>query len=449
MTIDLVRRRLPAMVLFLAFLAATLAATLPARAIEVERVVSPSGIEAWLVEDHTNPIVALRFAFRGGAALDPKGKEGLAEMVSSLLDEGAGELDTQAFQRRLEDMAITLRFDAGLDTFSGRLRTLSANFGAAFDLLRLALTRPRFDDEPVARMGSQILTMIQRNSEDPDVIASRALRRALFPDHPYGRPVTGTEDSVKAITAADLRRFVAERLARDNLLIGAVGDIAPDQLAALLDETFGGLPGKAAAWRLPEVTPIATGRTIVVRKAVPQSAILFAQAGIKRDDDDFYPAYVMNYVLGGGGFTSRLYGEVREKRGLAYSVYTYLSPLASSALLQGGVGTANARVAETLGVVRAEWRRMAADGVEEAELADAKTYLTGSFPLRFSSSGRIAAILVGMQLDRLGIDYLDRRNGFVEAVTRDDVNRVARRLLDTEGLTTVVVGEPEGVSSLR
>ena len=449
MTIDLVRRRLPAMVLFLAFLAATLAATLPARAIEVERVVSPSGIEAWLVEDHTNPIVALRFAFRGGAALDPKGKEGLAEMVSSLLDEGAGELDTQAFQRRLEDMAITLRFDAGLDTFSGRLRTLSANLGAAFDLLRLALTRPRFDDEPVARMGSQILTMIQRNSEDPDVIASRALRRALFPDHPYGRPVTGTEDSVKAITAADLRRFVAERLARDNLLIGAVGDIAPDQLAALLDETFGGLPGKAAAWRLPEVTPIATGRTIVVRKVVPQSAILFAQAGIKRDDDDFYPAYVMNYVLGGGGFTSRLYGEVREKRGLAYSVYTYLSPLASSALLQGGVGTANARVAETLGVVRAEWRRMAADGVEEAELADAKTYLTGSFPLRFSSSGRIAAILVGMQLDRLGIDYLDRRNGFVEAVTRDDVNRVARRLLDTEGLTTVVVGEPEGVSSLR
>ena len=449
MTIDLVRRRLPAMVLFLAFLAATLAATLPARAIEVERVVSPSGIEAWLVEDHTNPIVALRFAFRGGAALDPKGKEGLAEMVSSLLDEGAGELDTQAFQRRLEDMAITLRFDAGLDTFSGRLRTLSANLGAAFDLLRLALTRPRFDDEPVARMGSQILTIIQRNSEDPDVIASRALRRALFPDHPYGRPVTGTEDSVKAITAADLRRFVAERLARDNLLIGAVGDIAPDQLAALLDETFGGLPGKAAAWRLPEVTPIATGRTIVVRKAVPQSAILFAQAGIKRDDDDFYPAYVMNYVLGGGGFTSRLYGEVREKRGLAYSVYTYLSPLASSALLQGGVGTANARVAETLGVVRAEWRRMAADGVEEAELADAKTYLTGSFPLRFSSSGRIAAILVGMQLDRLGIDYLDRRNGFVEAVTRDDVNRVARRLLDTEGLTTVVVGEPEGVSSLR
>ena len=435
------RRCLAATVFFVALFGAT------AQAIEVQRVVSPAGVEAWLVEDHTNPIVALRFAFRGAAALDPKGKEGLADMVSSLLDEGAGELDSQAFQRRLEDMVITLRFDAGYDTFGGRFRTLSVNLGAAFDLLRLALTQPRFDADPVARIRSQLLTIIRRNSEDPDVIAGRAMRRALFPDHPYGRPVMGTEDSVKAITTADLKRFTAERLGRDNVLIGVVGDIGADQLAALLDGVFGGLPGQAAPWRLAEVTPAATGHTIVVRKAVPQSAILFAQAGIKRDNKDFYPAYVMNYVLGGGGFTSRLYNEVREKRGLAYSVYTALSPMASSALLQGGAGTANARVAETLGVVRAEWRRLAADGVEAAELADTKTYLTGSFPLRFSSSGRIAAILVAMQIDNLGIDFLERRNSYVEAVTRDAVNQVARRLLDPDGLTTVVVGEPEGVSS--
>ena len=441
MTIGILRRCLPATVLILVFLGAT------ARAIEVKRVVSPTGLEAWLVEDHTNPIVAVRFAFRGGAALDPTGKEGLADVVSSLLDEGAGELDSQAFQRRLEDMAITLRFDAGYETFGGRLTTLSVNVGAAFDLLRLALTQPRFDDEPVARIRSQILTMIRRNSEDPDVIAGRTLRRALFPDHPYGWPVMGTEDSVKAITAADLKVFTAERLARDNLVIGVVGDMTPDRLAALLDGTFGGLPGQAAPWRLPEVAPIATGRTIVVKKAVPQSAILFAQAGVKRDDKDFYPAYIMNYILGGGGFTSRLYNEVREKRGLAYSVYTALSPMASSALLQGGAGTANARVAETLDVVRAEWRRLAADGVEKAELDDTKTYLTGSFLLRFSSSGRIAAILVAMQLDTLGIDYLDRRNSYVEAVTRDAVNQVARRLLDPDGLTTVVVGEPVGVAN--
>ena len=443
MIIGVLRRCLPATMLFMALLGP------PAQAIEVQRVVSPAGMEAWLFEDHTNPIVALRFAFRGGAALDPMGKEGLADLVSSLLDEGAGELDSQAFQRRLEDMAMTLRFDAGYDTFGGRLRTLSVNLDAAFDLLRLALTRPRFDDEPVARIRSQILTMIRRNLEDPDVIASRTLRRTLFPDHPYGRPVMGTEDSVKSIAAADLARFVKDRLARDNLVIGVVGDIGADQLAALLDKTFGELPGQAAPWQLPEVAPTATGRTIVVRKSVPQSAILFAQAGIKRDDKDFYPAYVMNYILGGGGFTSRLYNEVREKRGLAYSVYTTLSPMRSSAILQGGAGTANARVAETLSVVRAEWWRLATDGVGKAELADTKTYLTGSFPLRFSSSGRIAAILVAIQLDNLGIDFLERRNGYVEAVTQEAVNRVARRLLDAKGLTTVVVGQPEGVSSLR
>ena len=427
------------------FFAALLGAS--AQAIEVQRVVSPGGAEAWLVEDHTNPIVAARFAFRGGAALDPRGKEGLAEIVSSLLDEGAGEFDAQAFQRRLEDMAVTLHFDAGYETLGGHLMTLSVNVGAAFNLLRLALTQPRFDDEPVALIRSQILTMIRSSSENPGAIASRTLRHALFPDHPYGRPVEGTEDSVKAITTADLKVFVAERLGRDNLVIGVVGDMTPDQLATLLDRVFGDLPGQAAPWRLPEVTPIAPGRTIVVKKAVPQSVILFAQAGIKRADKDFYPAYVMNYILGGGGFTSRLYNEVREKRGLAYSVYTALYPMAAAALLQGGAGTANARVSETLNVVRAEWRRLATDGVDKAELDDTKTYLTGSFPLRFSSSGRIAAILVAMQLDTLGIDYLKHRNSYVEAVTLEAVNRVARQLLDSDGLTTVIVGEPEGVSS--
>ena len=439
--------RAPPRRLALPFVAAILAAALvlapaPVGAVRVERVISPGGLEAWLVRDHTNPIIAVRFAFRGGAALDPAGKEGLAEMVSSLLDEGAGELDSQAFQRRLEDLAVRLRFDAGRDTFAGRLRTLSENRDAAFELLRLAVTAPRFDDEPVARIRSQMLARLERQSEDPDVIASRTLSRTLFPDHPYGRPVNGTPRSIAAISTGDLRRFAASRLARGNLVVGVVGDITPADLAPLLDATFGGLSETAAAWRLAEVRPAATGKTVVVRKGVPQSAILFGQEGLKRDDRDYYAAYVMNYVLGGGGFTSRLYSEVREKRGLAYSVYTFLNPLDSAALILGGAGTANARVAETLRLVRAEWRRMA-DGLTESELADAKTYLTGSFLLRFSSSGRIAAILIGMQLEGLGIDYLDRRNGYIEAVTLDHVNRVARRLLDADRLTVVVVGEPD------
>ena len=311
------------------------------------------------------------------------------------------------------------------------------------------MTAPRFDDEPVSRIRDQILAGLRRDQENPNTIASRTLLRALFPDHPYGRPVGGTLESIAAITTGGLKRFVEKRLARANVAIGVVGDITPKVLARLLDSTFGGLPERAAPGRVPETKPAASNEIIVVTKPVPQSAIVFGQEGIKRDDPDFYAAYVMNYVLGGGGFTSRLYGEVREKRGLAYSVYSSLYPLDRAALILGGAGTANARVAETLSVVREEWRRLAAGGLTVNELADAKTYLTGSFPLRFTSSGRIASMLVGMQRDNLGIDYLERRNSYIEAVTLDDVNRVARRILRADRLIVVVVGEPDGVTSVR
>jgi zinc protease len=242
-----------------------------------------------------------------------------------------------------------------------------------------------------------------------------------------------------------MRAFVQRRFARDNALIGVVGDIDAKELGALLDKTFAALPAKATPWEVPEAKPALDNRTRVVRKSVPQSALVFAGPGLKRDDPDFYVAYVMNHILGGGGFTSRLYQEVREKRGLAYSAGSSLVSLAHAALAQGGAGTANARVDETLAVVRAEWKRMAESGITQAELDDAKTYLTGSFPLRFSSTGNIASMLVAMQIDRLGIDFLSHRNGYIEAVTRDDVNRLAKKLLDENRLIIVVVGDPQGV----
>ncbi len=418
----------------------------PAAAVEVERVVSPGGIEAWLVRDHTNPIIAVRLAFRGGAALDPPGREGLATMVSALLDEGAGDLDSQAFRERLDGLAVTLRYEAGRDHLFGRLRTLTENRDAAFDLLRLSLTAPRFDDEPVARIRNQILSLLRQESTDPGVIAGRTLSRTLFPDHPYGRPIDGTPEAVTAVTVDDLRRFTARHLARDRLVIGVVGDIRPADLGLLLDSTFGALPATGSAAPIAEARPVTDGAVGTVDLAVPQSSIRFAQAGVKRDDPDFYAAYVLNHILGGGGFTSRLYAEVREERGLAYSVGSWLIAYDRAAVIRGNAGTANARAAETIAVVRAEWRRMQADGVTPEELADAKTFLTGSFPLRFSSSGRIARILMSMQLDDLGIDYLDRRNGLIEAVTLDDVNRLARELLDPQALTFVVVGQPEGLT---
>ncbi|WP_420345326.1 M16 family metallopeptidase [Pelagibius sp.] len=428
---------------------ATLFAAFQARAVEVQRVVSPGGIEAWLVEDHSNPIIAVELVFRGGASLDPEDKPGLAHMVSGLIDEGAGPLDSQTFQGTLDDLSIGLRFNAGLDNFNGSLTTLTENRERAFELLRLAITAPRFDREPVERIRSQILARLSREAEDPDVIASRTLRQLMFQDHPYARPTRGTEASVRSITTDDLRGFVQDRFARDQLFIGVVGDITTDELEALLDSTFLPLPLSAQPFSVPEADIGNAGDLVVIEKNIPQSVVSLGQGGIKRDDPDYYAAYVVNYILGGGGFASRLVEEVREKRGLAYSVYSYLSPLDHGALVAGGVATQNARVGESLDLIRQEWQRMASEGPTEAELEAAKRFLTGSFPLRFSSSGRIAGMLVGMQLEDLGIDYLDRRNDFIEAVTLEDARRVAKRVYRPDDLTVVVVGAPVGVEATR
>ncbi len=420
---------------------------MPALATKITQVVSPGGIRAWLVQEPLIPMISMQVAWRGGSALDPAGREGTANMVSGLLDEGAGELDSQTFQTRLEDLAVGLGFNAGRDTFYGNLKTLTKNRDEAFALFGMAVTAPRFDTEPVERIRRQIVTSLIREEEDPNTIASRAWFAKAFPGHPYGRPGDGTVESVKAITVDDLRSFASSRLARDNMLISVVGDITHEELGRLLDKSLGGLPVRSEPVRIAEATLPSQGSVTVIEKDIPQSVVVFGSAGIKRNDPDWYAAYVLNYVLGGGGFTSRLMQEVRVKRGLAYSVYTYLYPMDRAAVLLGGVGTRNSRVAETLAQVRKEIARLRDGGVTPEELADAKTYLNGSFPLRLSSNASIASLMLAMQLDDLGTDYLDRRAGFINAVTEDDISRVAARLLHPEKLIVVVVGKPDGLIS--
>ena len=410
----------------------------------VERVVSQGGIEAYLLSEPSIPFLSLSMHFKGGAALDPQGKEGLSYMISGLLDEGAGELDSQAFRTELEDLAIRLSFDAGRDEFTGRLKTLTDKRQRAFELLRLALAEARFDAEPVERIRNQIQASLRQRSEDPDYLAGLAWFETAFPGHPYGRPLRGTVESIAGLTVDDLRGFVDRRLARDNLVIGVAGDVTAEELKPLLDLAFGDLPAHSVPVDIADVTPDG-GQTVIVRRDIPQSRVSFGETGIERDDPDFYAAYVANHILGGGGFTSRLTDEVREKRGLAYSVYSYLYPADHSAMWLGGLGTTNAAVGEALRLVRQEVGRMARGEVDEATLADAKTYLTGSFPLRLTSNDAIAAMLVSMQVNDLGIDYLDKRNGYIEAVSLDDVRRVAARLYDPARLLVVVVGDPQGL----
>lgn len=435
-------RRLALALLFL------LLALADAHAAKPERVVSPGGIEAWLIEDHNNPILSVELSWRdSGAAYDPMGKEGLSRLMAGTLDEGAGPYDSQAFQRKLEDLSIKLSFSAGSDNIQAHLTTLTRNRASAFDLLRLSLVMPHFENAAVQRVKGQLLAMLARSSEDPNAIASRSWMAAAMPGHPYGRGVEGTADSIAAIGKDDLKSALL-RLGRDNLIVGVAGDITPKELATLLDQTFLDLPAKSSAAKIAEANvavPQPGVRPLIVKKNIPQSVVQFGFQGLKRDDPDWFPAYVLNYILGGGGFTSRLMVEIREKRGLAYSAHSYLYPMDHGAVWLGGVATRNDKVAQSIELVRKELARMAENGVNGKELEDAKTYLTGSFALRFSSSPGIAALLVSMQSDHLSLDYLDKRNDLVNQVTAADVSRVAKRLLKPENLIVVVVGSPKGL----
>lgn len=426
----------------------TVACLRPALAVTPERVVSPGGIEAWLIQDHANPIMSLEAAWQdSGSAHDPKGQEGLSRLMTGLLDEGAGPYDSQNFQRRLEDLSIKLSFNAGADMIQGRLTTLTRNRDQAFEMLRLSLSQPRFDPEAVQRIKGQIEAALAQSAEDPDSQASKALFKVSFPEHPYGRDNEGSAESIRTIGTGDLRSALA-RLGRGNLILGVVGDITPRELAPLLDSTFGPLPAQAATAPLAETSvpaPQPGIKPYVIKKAIPQSVVQFGFQGIKRDDPDWFAAYVMNYILGGGGFSSRLTVEVREKRGLAYSVYSYFYPFDHAGLWLGGVATENAKVGQSIALIRRELARLRDKGISREELANAKTYLTGSFPLRFDSSPNIAGLLVAVQSDRLGLDYLEKRNSLVDKVTLADIRRVAKRFMKPENLILVVVGEPKGL----
>lgn len=415
-----------------------------AHAVAVEKVVSPGGIVAWLVQDHSNPIVSLSLAFRGGAALVPDDKAGLASMTVALLDEGAGDMDSQTYQARLRDLSVSLGFSAGQDALYGRMKTLTDHLDEAFGLLSLALTEPRFDRQAVERIRSQMLTDLTRQIQDPNAMAQRAFAKLVYGSHPYGRAAEGVPGTIEAIDIPDLQAFAKTRLARDVLYVAVAGDITPERLGPLLDRTFGGLPAAAQPAALEQANVLTDGRVEIIRRPIPQSVVVFGQEGIGRDDPDWYAAYVMNYILGGDGLNSRLMTEIRVKRGLSYGVYSFLAPKERGALIEGTVSSANDRVAQSLRLIREEWAHMAENGVTEAELADAKTYLLGSFPLQMDSTQSISALLIAIQLDRLGIDYLDRRAELISGVTKGDIGRVARRLLDAGKLSAVIVGDPEG-----
>jgi zinc protease len=435
---SIIARRL--VVALAAGLAITLCAASPSRAAaKIQHLISPGGIEAWFVQDATVPLIAMEYAFAGGATQDPADKPGVANLVADLLDEGSGDLDSKTYHERLERRAIELSFSATRDTFRGSLRMLKDNKDEAFELLRSALTAPHFDGADVERIRSQVLSGLRRDSTNPSSLAGRKFLELAFGNHPYGRQASGTLNSVPTITVEDMKDYVRRVLARDTLKVAVVGDIEPDALGALLDKTFGALPAQANLTPVPDIVAARPPQRAFVPLDVPQTVITFGSPGYKRSDPDFMAAYVVNHVLGGSGLSSRLYHEVREKRGLAYSVYGTLLWMDHSALFIGNTGTRADRAGDTIDAVEKEVRRIAEDGPTQAELDEAKSYLKGSQMLALDTSSKLAQALLQYQLDKLPIDYIEKRNAIVDAVTLDDAKRAARRLWG-DGLLTVIVG---------
>jgi len=415
-------------------------------AMTIEKIVSPSGIEAWLVREKAIPLVTLNYAFHGGATQDEADKSGTANLAADMLDEGAGDLDSKTFHERMENHAIELGFQVGRDYFHGSLRALSEHRDEAFDLLRLALLNPRFDADALERVRGQELATLQRDTTNPNDLSSRRWWRTAFPDHPYGRETKGTLETVPRITADDLRNYARRVFARNELKISIVGDIDAKTAGVLIDRAFGGLPAKNDLKPVANASPSGLGRRIVINVDVPQAVVTFGGQGIARNDPDFMAAYIVNHILGGGSFSSRLYREVREKRGLAYGVSDSLVWFRSAAVVLGGTATRADRTADALAVIEQEIKRMAAEGPTADELAAAKSFLKGSYALTLDTSGKIAVQLNQIQIDNLGIDYIQRRNTLIDAVTIEDARRVARRLYGG-GMLVTVAGRPKGLTS--
>jgi zinc protease len=408
-------------------------------AAKIQRLVSPGGIEAWFVQDATVPLIAMEYAFGGGATQDPPAKPGVGNMVADLLDEGSGDLDSKTYHERLDRRAIELSFSSARDNLRGSLRMLKDNKDEAFDLLRMALTSPHFEAADVERIRTQVLSGLRRDTTNPTSLAGRKFLEVAFGDHPYGRPATGTLESVPTINVADMKDYVARVVAKDTLRIAVVGDVDPDTLGKLLDKAFGSLPAKANLTPVPDVVAAKPPQRAFIPLDVPQTVVTFGGPGIRRADPDFMAGYVVNHILGGGGLSSRLYREVREKRGLAYSVYESLLWMDRSAVFVGNTGTRADRAGETVDAIEKEVRRIAEEGPTQAELDDAKSYLKGSQMLALDTSSKLAQALLQYQLDKLPIDYIEKRNAIVDAVTLDDVKKAAKRLWG-QGLLTVIVG---------
>lgn len=410
----------------------------------IQQFTTPGGVSVWLVEEPSIPILSLRMAWTAGETNDPAGVEGLTNAMVYHMNEGAGELDAQAFFKGMEELNMSFSCGASNESTYCNASMLTDNVDESFGMIALAFAEPRFDDVPFERFLREQEVGLQTRETNPQYLASRARAAALYPDHSYARETSA--ESIASITQDAMRTQKDLLMVKDGMLVTAVGAMSPAELAPLIDQAVAGLPESSAPVETSDVVLAAPqAAPVTVDLPQPQSLVSFAAPAMKREDPDFYTAVVLNYTFGGGGFQSRLMKDLRVDKGLTYGVYTQVSSQDKIQLWSGGGQTKNESAGEFIAGVKANMQTMVADGMTEEELSNAKAYLTGSYPLGFDSNAKIAARMMGVRLDELPVDFFDKRNAMVEAVTLEDVNRVAAEYLSPDNFTFVVVGQPEGL----
>ncbi|WP_051908687.1 M16 family metallopeptidase [Candidatus Odyssella acanthamoebae] len=404
------------------------------------------GLTGWHVETHDIPVLTISICFRNaGDKNDPEGLAGLTEFMCGMLDEGAGSYNSGNFKALLLEKNIRLSISQNSDSVFITLRSTKDNIKDLFDILTMILIAPRFDADAMARVREQILTGLNQSLHSEGQVVSDTFNQQAFKSHPYGRSTNLEIEGVKKIKKEDIQKHLKERLARDQIKITSAGDISINDLKKHLDTALKDLPANAVPNTIKDIQPIYTGDITVVHMDIPQSVILFYQPGIKRQDKDFYAAYVLNKILGDGGFKSRLWDEVRENRGLAYGIDSDLRWVQHTDYTVGSTATANANAGQVVEIIREQWHKVKEKGVSQKEMDFVIERLTGAFPLGFSSTPQIVGLLNNYQQDDLGADFINKRNEMIRSVTLEDINRLAKNLIQPDKLSFIIVGKPEGL----
>lgn len=391
-------------------------------------VVTPKGFKLWLIEEHQVPIVSMAFLFKkAGRGYDTDDKEGLAMLVADVLPHGAGKYDSHDYHETLELNGISLGFNVGLENFSGQITFPSTNIAAAEDVLAETFKSPLFPEDTLKSSKQQFLAALASQKETPQGELGLEFAQILYGNHPYARNPLGNAQDIQNLSREDLQNYVKTMLVKENIIIGIAGDISSDRAAELADNVFSSLAESSDIKELeaPKIN-LESQRHKIERKTA-QVTSSFAALGVAREDKDFYPLYVANYVFGGSGLTSRLSLEAREKKGLTYGIGTYLATDKKTPLILGQFSSTPENYEQMYQILLNEWQKFAKTGVSKKELDDAKNYLLASYNLRFNSTEGLADMLVAMQQYNLGLDFLQKRNGYIKDITLKQVNKAAQR----------------------